>query len=182
MIIVEGPDGAGKSTLVEELSHEFDLEVGERATSDRNKLYTVTRQDTYTALSHSVLGHGKPQIWDRLFFSEMVYAPVIGRDCEFTHEEKVFVNRVLRATGCPVILCMPPWAVVQANVKGTFQMEGVHQNLEAIYAAYRTVCGDLPSLSWFDYTGEQSDAGYVSRERISGICDHYLDKRKVRSW
>lgn len=50
MVIVEGCDGTGKTTLVEALSVDLGLRVGQRATRNRDELYKVTRQDTYTAL------------------------------------------------------------------------------------------------------------------------------------
>lgn len=183
MIIVEGPDGAGKSTLVTKLSEALSLPVGERATTDRNKLYEVTRQDTYTALGQAVTGHTPANIWDRLFFSEMVYAPVVGRDCEFTDEEQVYVKRLLIAMGSPIILCLPPWSVVKGNVEGTEQMDGVEENLKHIYASYQKVTSGMPWVMWYDYTDETKDEGYVTEDAILEGVKHYLENhKKARSW
>jgi thymidylate kinase len=180
VIIVEGPDGAGKTTLVEHLAGEFNIKVGERGVADRDKLYTVTRSDTYNALGLAVRGNLDAKIWDRLFFSEMVYAPVVGRECEFSTEEQIFVRRILTCLGCPIIVCLPPWEVVKANVAGSKQMDGVEENLKHIYAAYQRVCEGMPWVMFYDYTHEQRDAGYVGIDHLRTGIKHYLDDRKVR--
>jgi hypothetical protein len=186
MLIVEGPDGAGKSTLVKKLAVDLDLKVGERATKDRNKLYTVTRQDTYTALAREVQGNKKPRIWDRLFFSEMVYAPLVGRDCEFSPQEQTFVKGILTTIGCPIIICRPPLDVVDANVRDAEQMEGVKENIHGIYTAYGAVAEGMPWVLWYDYTegiaGRHPLGGFKSYDEILSSCQHYLNNRKARSW
>lgn len=183
MIIVEGPDGAGKSTLVEQLCEEFpQLTVGERGTNDRSKLFEVTKQDTYTALAGAVKGDQYPKIWDRLFFSEMVYAPIVGRDCEFTVEEQNFIRRIMRTLGCPVIACLPPFDAVLNNAMSTEQMDGVKENLESIYSTYLTVFKDMPWVIWYDYTGEQDKAAYKDYGSIVRGVRTYLDRREDRSW
>lgn len=186
MIIVEGPDGAGKSTLVEQLVDDFGFVVGERATTDRDKLYEVTRQDTYCALGLEVEGNADttPRIWDRLFFSEMIYSPVMGRKCQFSSEEQTFIKRVINAIACPVIMCYPTWEVVKENAEAEHQMEGVNENLRAIYEAYRTVCQGMSWVIWYDYTGKTKHGvgGYKDYEYLKEDIHHYLEHRYKRSW
>lgn len=182
MIIVEGSDGAGKSTLVANLAEDLELGIGQRATKDRSKLYEVTQQDTYTALGAAVKADENPQIWDRLFFSEMVYAPIVGRDCEFSHEEQVFIKRVLGAMGCPLILCMPPFGVVKKNVEAAEQMEGVKEGLDHIYACYREMSNPAQWVLHYDYTGTETAANFKTYSQIVEVCKHYIEHRKRRSW
>jgi hypothetical protein len=187
MIIVEGPDGAGKSTLVERLSEHFGYEVGKRATEDRDLLYTVTRQDTWTALGVEVSGFQEPRIYDRLFFSEMVYAPVVERPCEFNITEQSTVRRILAALGCPVIVCRPGLEAVLHNVsKSKHEMAGVRERITTIYADYvdlmdRAGKGGV-NILYYDYTGEQTGAAFRTFENLCQVIDHYADKRKEREW
>lgn len=182
MIIVEGPDGAGKSTLVESLSKEFALEVGERGVADRSKLYTVTRQDTYTALSEAVKGNELPQIWDRLFFSELVYAPMAERKPEFSEEESITIKRVMQALGIPIIVCLPPFKVVEKNIEDTEQMSGVHKNIGAIWQHYTGLFTSMPWVMWYDYTQTHDGPGHKTYDEILESLQYYLEDRKKREW
>lgn len=183
MFIVEGPDGAGKSTLVSQLQADLGLDIGKRAVSDRSKLYEVTRRDTYTALSEGVNAHEAPKIWDRLFFSEMVYAPIVGRPCEFSFEEQIFIKRVIGAMGCPIIICRPPLVTVEENVLKADQMSGVKENITGIYKAYGSVAETMPWVVWYDYT-EVLDGGgsYEDYGTLLSMCQVYMQTRNRRSW
>lgn len=195
MIIVEGPDGAGKTTLVERLCEQFGLDVGERATSDRDKLYEVTRQDTYTALSDELSGREPAYVWDRLYFSELVYYSVVGRKCEFSTEEQQFIERQLALFRCPVIWCMPKLDVVLNNVAAEkHQMKGVRENIEKIWAEYRAIsqvyaARDSRTVSTcFDYTGEldryegETSHRYSSYDQLGFIVEGWLEHREMRQW
>lgn len=184
MIIVEGPDGAGKSTLVQSLQEKFGFSVGERATEDRSKLYTVTRQDTWTALSNEVRGAAtaRVQIWDRLFWSELVYADIVGRPVEFTSLEQVAIKRIMNALAVPIICCYPQKNTVLANVEGTEQMEGVHERISTIYDRYGKLFEQYPSVMFYDYLGVQDKSGYVNWDELIRRIEHYLTNRKERLW
>lgn len=192
MIVVEGPDGAGKSTLVGQLVEKFGFDIGKRATKNRDLLYQVTRQDTYTALAAAMSGAAKPLLWDRLFFSEMVYAPVVGRECEFRPHEQKMIRRIMRVLEVPIILCLPPWKVVQANAAKEHQMPGVMSNLTNIYRHYSE---ELPcyfpyeQTLCYDYTNQMVHVPDSSRSRqyrtFDQICqriEQYLEQRKIREW
>lgn len=185
MVIIEGPDGAGKTTLVQHLVDRFGLEIGERGTTDRNLLYTVTRMDTYTALSRAVHGAEAPRIWDRLFYSELIYPEVSanGRDCQFNESEVSFVQRVINAIRCPVVVCLPPIDVVRANVKHTKQMDGVTDKIDEIWARYHEFWdfGYFPDpVLLYDYTGKHR-AG-ADLEDIEYEVRDYMEERERRMW
>lgn len=164
---------------------QFHLELGERGTADRKLLYTVTRRDTYTAISQAVRGDEVPRIWDRLFYSEKVYAPIVGRECEFGPIESDFVLSMLHGLACPVIVCLPPFPVVEANALKDEQMGGVNENIGQIYAAY----DNEGFMEWtnrtmhYDYTGTNAgNHAYFSLEDIYGHVTNYLEDRKAREW
>lgn len=179
MIIVEGPDGAGKTTLIKELCNEYGMQVGKRGTDNRDLLYTVTVPDTFRAIRCELEGWGPgtralPTIWDRLYFSDLVYAPIQDRDVAFSHEERRFIEDAVRNLGIPVILCYPPWEVVEANERGTHQMEGVHDNLERIYTSYNFMIR-VPHCR-YDYTNPED------RPKVREYINDYLRRRKSRKW
>lgn len=184
MIIVEGPDGAGKSTLVGKLITEFGFTVGERATADRKLLYTVTRQDTHKALAHAILASANEpaRIWDRLFYSEMVYAPTVGRPVEFHSSEQSWIQRIIEAARFPVILCLPPLEIVRDNALKNDQMDGVNSNIETIWQSYIDMWQERffpPQTLLYDYT---DDPGEIAYKNIVDEIQDYLDEREERTW
>lgn len=176
MIIVEGPDGAGKTTLVKQISERFELAVGRRGVADRKLLYTVTVPDTFRALQEAVSGEEQPLVWDRLFFSEFVYYPLTNRKCEFNEAQRQHIMEVLCALRSPIILCLPPAKTVYANAGKAEQMDGVMDNLSRIYLAYVAVFKWMPAHAVvYDYTTEPSD-------RVMQVCEAYLARRSLREW
>lgn len=179
MIVIEGPDGGGKTTLVNHLCKHFMLTVGERATSNRDHLYKVTRRDTYFHLSQAVSGKSPARVLDRLFVSEFVYADIVGRPCEFSGFERQFVVDIMNAVGFPMVVCLPSYEVVRDNALKEHQMGGVKQNLETIYLRYKE--GILPwpeNVLWYDYSGQSP--GFATLDDIREEVGGYLEERKAR--
>lgn len=182
MIILEGVDGAGKTTLAHKLAQHFGLGFGERGTKDRKLLYTVTRQDTYTALGEETKGKEPMRIWDRLYYSELVYADIVGRPCEFSPVEQGYVERMIDALNCVVVVCMPPFDVVAENARKDEQMDGVLENLRSIYQSY---CRLLTSKRFPDsaliYDYQADDDGDVY-DQILEATENYMLERRARTW
>lgn len=177
MIVVEGCDGTGKSTLVDELRKDLNLSVGLRGVTDRDKLFEVTRQDTYTALAHAVSGNKEPIIWDRLFFSEPIYSRVMKRECQFKLSERSYVQSVLHALRCPVIFCWVPLETVEENLTGTHQMEGVNDNVPFIHGAYESIAKSFEGATVYDYRVEGA-----YKALLEETIRPYLRRRQDREW
>lgn len=170
----------GKSTLVNHLVAKFGLEVGARGVANRDELYKVTRRDTYSALAWAVRARGNPLIWDRLFVSEFVYHDVVDRPCEFSDFERHYVLDVMNALAFPMIVCLPPWETVQANVEGTHQMKGVKEGLHEIYNRYENWKLPWPQNTiWYDYTGQRNHE-YATLDEVEDEVAGYLEQRKER--
>lgn len=185
MIVVEGPDGAGKTTLVQSLQEAFGFPLGERATKNRDHLYKVTRQDTYTALALEVGGQlMKPLIWDRLFWSELVYADVVGRPVEFSPAEEGFIKAILRQCALTIV-CLPPLGTVLENVATSdHEMDGVKERIGTIWERYKELfMGYNGHLVWYDYSYEQTGKAYVSQwDYLLDHVEHHIAQRKERLW
>lgn len=191
MIIIEGPDGAGKTTLKEELLKRYpQMAEGPRGTKDRRKLYTVTVPDTFGAINRSVraaylprsgMDHTSLYVWDRLFFSELVYADITGRPCEFSLGQRIFITKILETIGCPIILCLPPFEVVKENAEVHEQMDGVKENLQVIWGGYQSLYWTMPNQTMiYDYTNDNDEG--VSFDELTATIDKYLIERSRRSW
>lgn len=181
MIIVEGPDGAGKTTLVKQLQDEYGLEVGLRGTEDRTKLYEVTVSDTFRAIRGAFEFSAPPLLWDRLYYSELVYYRYTTGKCQFNHAQQGVIRAVIQAIECPVILCLPPEKVVVSCVMDDDrqEMEGVKTNIRAIYHVYEVMAGPHGSLPpqtlTYDYTKDGS------LELVRTYIENYLAIRQRRA-
>lgn len=180
MIVVEGCDGTGKTTLVNQLKDDLSLMIGQRGTQNRDELYKVTRPDTYTALSLAVGGYYKPYIWDRLGpFSDPIYSKMMGRECAFHSEEMRHCMEVIKALRAPIIVCSIPLDVARENAAMAHQMGGVNDNFDQIHALYERLKDSIREMGH----------GYVYDYRVPSNYDElkssletYLTRRKVREW
>lgn len=156
MIIVEGPDGSGKTTLVRELCKTFSLREGIRAKGNRDKLWETTVDDTLKAIT-AAADYRKPvKVWDRMGnFSDPIYSNVQHRVTPFSAHALIHLRSLLSAIQAPIILCLPPVEVTVANCGKTTQHEWVKHSEARIWYDYRRALrnGVFPqSVIVYDYT------------------------------
>ena len=135
MLIVEGPDGSGKTTLITSLREKLGLKVAPR----------VVGQDTKPLLDlkHWVETQGlstAPLIYDRhRLISEFVYGPILRKTQNegFTDPNWVYTYIQSLAFRRPMIVfCMPPLEVIRKNLEGDPDNTKVVDYIEQIYAGY----------------------------------------------
>ena len=152
-IILEGPDGAGKTTLASDLQGHFpEMEMHPRFCTSRGgpieNLAEAVYRDTRGTPSH--------YIYDRHpVISDYVYnAAIPGRffSPEFLSAPMGRIRERIAQTSL-VIWCLPPLENVVHNIHEEEQMSGVHGNIRKIYELYQ-----MHRLMWpgpsalFDYT------------------------------
>jgi hypothetical protein len=200
MIIVEGPDGGGKSTLVNFLHEKTGMPLSpDSMLSDveRNdpefRSQEAVRDRVYQSILSSVGGAEAPEIHDRMFYSELIYSHAYGRECAFTWGEQQHICRVLIACRCPVFFCIPPLTELRKKVFASDHMEGVVENIIKIYNSYVMIAKfstrkrikgvtnrDQPyDYSWpriypYDYTNKKH------KDRALRLTMEYIDLRKRR--
>lgn len=136
MIIIEGPDNSGKSTLGAQLSRDLDIPL----------LHSV-RPDPHWN-EHACLRHSRDQlapknaILDRVYaISEPIYGPICrGKSSLGMNAEPAILDLMNR--NHLIIYCRPHDQVILRNA-GREQMEGVLENHQAIIQAYDQVFEDL---------------------------------------
>lgn len=180
MIILEGCDGTGKTTLARSLSDELHLSLGLRGTPNRDELYKVTTQDSYKALAHAVEGYHPPYIWDRLGpFSDPIYSRVMGRDYAFSGYELQYFKRMMQALRCPVIMCHVPLDVAELNQEKEHQMDGVSDNFPFIHGMYEMLADASNDLSGFFVYDYRVEGAYI---QVKDKIQHYMNLRQEREW
>src|SRR5690242_17573223 len=156
-IIVEGPDGAGKSTLIDHLKEAFSLPQAPRfSTSEggpKAELFKLAWDDVTSWKNR--MG---TVIYDRHpLISDMIYGPVLRGHVApgFSGSSARYLMQVMYREAL-VILCLPPVEVVRANVLNDDvpQLGGVADNIDTLYSLYQQLTVQWPTsrLISYDYT------------------------------
>ncbi|AGI12317.1 thymidylate kinase [Mycobacterium phage FF47] len=137
-IIVEGPDGAGKTTLIQELQYLFPgLEVHPRfCTSTGGPIANLSE-----AVFKDVQARPTHFIYDRHpVVSEYVYRtcvpPAEGPSGAFLSDSMMRIRQRI-ARHSLMIWCLPSLTAVMTNIMDDDQMPGVRENITKIYNLYQ---------------------------------------------
>lgn len=161
MVIVEGPDGGGKTTLVTRLVEELGVQVMPRACTSDNGPIAELWQWVDSDMARPAHDRG---LYDRHpLISEPIYGPLIrGYLPERFSDVEWLSNRLsmLRLKRPLIIFCLPPWPVVDLNVRSGHQpttehLRGVLQTSRQLYDLYvhRAAIAAGDGLTWvWDYT------------------------------
>lgn len=171
MLVVEGPDGAGKTTLIKTLLQHSDRQVQARAvTSEQGPVMDLVKWTEYHVGMTDQYFHTprNRRLYDRFtLISEPIYGPLTrGRLADgFDNGEWLAIAwaHFLRAN--PVMLfCLPPLEDVKRNIAHLPQMAGVQENIETIYWQYHNTVAVLrgAGLRVFTYDYNTSnDIGWI---------------------
>lgn len=144
MIIVEGPDGSGKTTVIEKLKHVRRQLKSIRGGVGGNTLVGWSTDDTLQAYIKKIHDAQREELrdaqliaYDRFHLSEVVYGPILRGRQELRDGDLHLLNDYIRRKQIPVILCLPSFKTTLANVnqegreRPAFQTEGfLHQAYE----------------------------------------------------
>lgn len=159
MIIVEGPDGAGKTTLINVLAEHFDLPIQERVVSKETKALTDLKVWTERNLSEGFVF----KLFDRhRLISDPVYRwaiPTKQPDKDLYQIDWLEASLKRFQTIDPIVIfCMPPIETIMANLMDDPDNREVVSHILRIYYAYNLQYATLRSYAGFssvylfDYT------------------------------
>lgn len=161
MIIVEGPDGAGKTTLVNYIEQKLNIKRQPRTVSGETEILIPLGQHVEEALA---LGYGM-RLYDRFaLISSPMYIPVHNDPLVIRTFRGEMLDRYwlmkqyekFKAVDPFIILCLPPMEVVLNNVRNDANNRVVAEYMETVYLNYHNwYCANQvinPSIFLWDYT------------------------------
>lgn len=144
IIVLEGPDLAGKSTLARALADVTDLEVIHRGPPTQHPLYEYEPAGKWTG------------ICDRWHLGETVYGPLLRGESKLDDAQLWHVAAYLRARGAIVVLLMTPLETILDRYAQRGDSLIKYDDLVRIYDRYNayvgthfrdiTIMGNDPSL------------------------------------
>lgn len=179
IVIVEGMDGTGKTTLIQQLAHYLDVKPKKFIKSSgpyedfKRTLVASTIPEINELETASAKGAPIKRLYDRFpLISEAVYGPILrGRNC-FGDQYYSLRSRLL-ALKTVIIYCRPDRDVIYTNVQQTPQMKGVLEHFGELLDAYDKLFVELTDspvnsyITVYDYTRDEV------RELIHNIRGFY---------
>lgn len=168
MIVIEGPDHGGKTTLVKDLSERYSLPVAERVVGkDTESLVPSLKAWT----EDNVARGWQATIFDRhRLISEPIYGPILRNRPEPGFSDAWWLASMYRMFYgyCRplIIYCMPDLDVVLEGAAKDIENQpiAVRRNLTKIYSAYAAKAGSdgvLAGALIYDY--QRSNQKYLYR-------------------
>lgn len=143
IIIVEGMDGTGKTTLVQQLAYHLDVKPKKfiKSSSGPDEDYKSILVDSIISEINeletaSAEGRSIKRLYDRFsLISEAVYGPILrGHNC-FGDLYYPLRSRLL-ALKAVIVYCRPSRDVIRANIQQGPQMSGVQKHFRDLLYAY----------------------------------------------
>lgn len=127
-IIIEGPDGAGKSTLAKSLAGALDMNILKMTA---NGGQSVREYEQKLACDGVII--------DRCWVSEQIYSDLFGREPRIDNDDAEALTELCGRVGIPIIVLLPPLHVVisRLNERGDEYADVVCPNITEIYKRYQ---------------------------------------------
>ena len=146
-ILLEGPDGGGKTTLAEALGNGFYVHHGPPDNPWAEYLRTVTTAARCARYRSTIV--------DRLHPSELVYGMELrGADRLVNPARWRMLERVLLARPTALIICLPPKDVALSNWRARREEEMIQdeERMDTIWHRYRAFDRTYLPMMQYDYT------------------------------
>lgn len=176
IIVVEGPDGAGKTTLIKKLLERFDkYTVAPRVVNKDTEAMVDLKE--WVELDN--MASSKNTLYDRhRLISEPIYGPIMRPQTPepgFDNIEWFYEELAQFYAKKPVIIyCLPALSVVQANVRHDPDNTAVAERITSVWQGYlNKACTDFSAGRAFmhDYTTH-------STPRLLSMVDAQIQRRK----
>lgn len=127
-IIIEGPDGAGKSTLAKSLAGALDMNILKMTANGGQSVPGYVQKLKCDGV-----------IIDRCWVSERIYSDLFGREPRIGDVDAESLTELCGLAGVPIVVLLPPLHIVigRLNERGDEYADVVCPNIVEIYRRYR---------------------------------------------
>lgn len=134
-IIIEGPDGAGKSTLAVKLAKRLDLNILKMTANGGQSVNEYIQKLGCDGI-----------VIDRCWISEQIYADIFGREQRLDDEHCETLTDFCFMVGIPIVIVLPPLYEVMKRLtrRGDEFGDVVIKNIEEIYNRYEAWVDEHP--------------------------------------
>lgn len=165
LIVIEGPDGSGKTTLAKQLAERFGLTYHHEGPPPKD----IPALEHYGAVLENL--RQEKVVFDRFALGERVYGPVLRGVDGLGEEGWNLIQRLFRATNVFTILCLPAYdTCYRAWSSGREELVKDNFQFNAIYNRYFGYKGS--NLIDYDYT----ESG--SFEQLCRVVDRWFKTLK----
>ena len=172
VLILEGPDGSGKTTLAQYFADIRGFQIIHTGKPEPGENLLVSYA---TVLNNAILS-GKNVVFDRLQLGESIYGPIMRGHDQLGEEGQIILQRIVRAADVKQVICLPPYEVCLANWKKRHAREYVQD--ETIYGRIFEEYLLLASKPWlvastglYDYTLDKNP------QNVEGAVFFYQGRR-----
>lgn len=155
VVILEGPDGAGKTTLGRRLVEQEHASLAHLGVPTKPPVTECIEVLIEISRDHMHRAH----VIDRFHIGERVYGPIVRGEDRLGEEGQSVVEEIMLVHYDPLlVLCIPPLEKCQENWRARKEKEYLSSVtlLERVWSAYQSVSSSLPGLI-FDYTSPHAE-------------------------
>lgn len=182
MIIIEGPDNTGKTTLINQLVKncglkKAPLKFNPHDSKDVPKLIVNFYDGVIKYLTQDItLKQSVNIVWDRLYFSELVYGPLKRGTLGFTPDQEEVLPELIKYLNPLVIICITDLWTIKKNLKERKQYMKENE-IEKVVKGYVDIYLKLEEFTPYYFLYNYPSDSYNKTEALVKNYLNFMNKK-----